>query len=168
MSVDVLVIRGREVQAELLAGLTYLFALSRGDPAWDAAWDEPNPPAPDLTATGVLDLIGYARPTVVGFLEEDPGGQIVADTGTAYSVSAEPTRWLRVRLSVPAGAFTGETVREIALFSTPAIDAGVPPGQTVIAPADVSDPGDLMRLAWTRPQFLSAGTSIARNVILRI
>lgn len=168
MSTEILTTRGREVMAEQLVGLTYLIALSRGDPDWDDLWEGANPPTPDLGATGVADLIGYARATIVGHVVPDEGGSIIADSGTAYSVSATRTRWVRVRMSIPAGTYTGETVREIGLFSSPTIDAGVPGGQTIIAPEDVSDPGDLHQLAYFRPQFLSAGTALARNFILRV
>jgi hypothetical protein len=168
MSADILTTCGREVMAEQLVALTFLFALSRGDPSWDATWEDPNPPSPPLSAIGVLDLVGYARATVQGFLVPDEAGLILSDTGTKYTVSETRTRWARVRLSVPAGTYPDETIREIGLFSSPTIDAGVPLGQTIIEPADVSDPGDLNRLVWTRPQFLSAGTSIARNFVLRV
>jgi hypothetical protein len=154
--------------AEALAGLTFLAALSAGDPDWDAAWSEPNPPSPDLGATGILDLIGYVRPTIVDFVTADPAGAIITDDGARYATSASRTRYLRIRISIPAGAYPGVTVREVALFAHPTIAAGVPGGQTILAPADVEDAGDLVHLSWLEPQFLSAGTAYARNVILRV
>lgn len=168
MSASSLVTRGREVMAEALAGLTFLSGLSAGDPDWDAAWAEPNPPSPDLGATGILSLVGYVRPTIVGFVIADPEGAIITDDGARYSTSETRTRYLRIRISLPAGAFTGATIREVAIFASPTFAAGLSAGKTVLDPGDVEAPGDLLHLSWLPPQFLSAGTSYARNVILRV
>ncbi|MBK1625213.1 hypothetical protein CKO32_16765 [Afifella marina DSM 2698] len=122
----------------------------------------------ELYTRAALVFLGYARATIVGFLEPDAAGAIVVDNGTKYAVSAERTRWLRVRLSLPPGTYDGEMIREIGLFASPTIAPSVPAGQTLIDPADVSDPGDLMRLIWMEPQPITAGTSYARNVIMRL
>ena len=168
MSYDVVTTRAREVMAEQLIGLTFLFAISRGNPAWDTQWDDVNPPTPPLSALGVLDLIGYVRPILQGYVTPDADGMIGGENGERFAVSPTRTRYPRVRLSIPAGAFPNQTIREVGLFSSPVIDSSVLPGQTIIDPSDVSDPGDLNRIVWTRPQFLSPGTSYARNLILRV
>lgn len=168
MSNKVLTTRGRVVMAQALSSLPFVAAFSAGDPAWDAQWAQPNPPAPDLGATDVLDLIRYVRPTIVDFLQPDPDGTIVTEEGGAYSLSAEPTRYLRIRVSVPAGAFSDVHVREIGIFTNVEFAEGVPPGKTVLDEADVVTPGDLSHLAWFQAQFLNAGTAYSHNFILKV
>lgn len=168
MSALVLTTLGRAVMAEALAGLPYVIALSSGDPDWDAAWDEVNPPTPPLASTGIIELIGYVRPTIVGYVVEDEDGVIVTDEGTRYATSATRTRNLRIRISIPAGSWTGATVREVGVFANPTFAEGLLPGKTVLDPEDVIDAGDLLHLSWLRPQFLSAGTSLIRDLILRV
>ena len=168
MSANILPTSARMVMAEALAAYPFVVALSRGNADWDSAWEQPNPPSPGLDVTDVLDLIGYVRPTIVGFVAADPAGAIVTDDGVHYSTSEVRTRYLRIRLSVPAGAFPDVTVREVGIFANPTFAAGLAPGKTVLDLADVEDPGDLVHLSWLRPQFLSTGTAYARNVIIRV
>lgn len=168
MSAFVLTTLGRAVMAEALAGLPFVVALSSGDPDWDVAWDEVNPPTPPLASTDILDLIGFVRPTIVGFVIEDEEGAIVTDGGGRYSTSETRTRNLRIRISIPAGSWTGATVREVGVFANPTFAEGLQPGKTVLDPEDVEDAGDLLHLSWLRPQFLSGGTSLIRDLILRV
>lgn len=168
MSAFVLTTLGRAVMAQTLATLPYVFAISAGDPDWDAAWSEPNPPVPPLASTDVLDLIGYARPSIVGFVDEDADGVIVTEEGAAWSTSATRTRNLRLRVSIPAGAWVDQTIREVGVFANPTFAAGLAPGKTILAVEDVLDAGDLMHVSWLRPQFLSPGTSLIRDFILRV
>jgi hypothetical protein len=168
MSTKLLTTRGREVMAGSMAALPFVAALSAGEPAWDAAWDLPNPPEPSLDVLNVIDLVGYVRPTIVGFVTPDPDGLIVTDEGGTYSNSEERTRFLRVRISVPAGSFTGVRIREVGIFANVEYAPGVPSGRTVLLPGDVVSPGDLFQLVWSPPQFIDAGTSYARNFILRV
>lgn len=168
MSAFVLTTLGRAVMAQTLSTLPFVFAVSAGDPDWDAAWAEPNPPVPPLASTDVLDLIGYARPSIVGFVAEDADGVIVTEEGTAWSTSAVRTRNLRLRVSIPAGAWSGQTIREIGVFANPTFAAGLAPGKTILDLEDVLDAGDLMHVSWLRPQFLSPGTSLIRDFILRV
>ncbi|WP_108459198.1 hypothetical protein [Devosia naphthalenivorans] len=168
MSNKVLTTRGREVMAEVLSALPFVAALSAGDSAWDVQWSETNPPAPDLGATGVLSLIGYVRPTIVDFVEPDPEGAIVTEEGGAYAIATGRTRYLRIRVSVPAGAFPDVYVREIGIFTNPEFSDGLPAGKTVLEPGDVVAPGDLMHILWSPPQFLNAGTAYSRNFILKV
>ncbi|WP_281978802.1 hypothetical protein [Pseudorhizobium flavum] len=168
MSNKVLTTRGREVLAEVLSELPFVAALSAGDPAWDAQWAEANPPTPDLGATYILDLIGYVRPTIVDFVEPDPDGALVTEEGGVYSIATGVTRYVRVRVSVPANAFPGVYVREIGIFADPEFAEGVPAGKTVLEEGDVVAPGDLMHLLWSPPQFLNAGTAYSRNFILKV
>lgn len=168
MTAEILPTTGRVVLAKALVALPFLFAVSRGNPAWDAQWGDDNPPTPPLSATGVFDLIGYARPTIVGFLVPDDAGSIVGSGGARYSNSNVPTRYLRVRLSLPVGSYAGQTLREIGLFANPAIDPSVPSGQTLIDPADVVSPGDLFQLHWREPLPLEEGDFFARNFVVRL
>ncbi|MBI1620161.1 hypothetical protein [Aquamicrobium zhengzhouense] len=168
MSAYVLTSLGRAVMAEALAALPFVVALSAGDPDWDDAWGEVNPPTPSLGANGILALVGYVRPTIVGFVVEDPEGIIVTDEGTKYSTSEARTRNLRIRIQIPAGSWTGATIREIGVFANASFDAGMPAGKTVLDEGDVIAAGDLLHLSWLRPQFLSAGTSLIRDFILRV
>lgn len=168
MSAFVLTTLGRAVMAEALSTLPFVFALSSGDAAWDAAWEEPNPPYPPLETTSVLDLIGYARPSIVGFVEEDPDGVVVTEEGTAWATSLARTRNLRLRVTLPAGAFAGSTIREVGVFANPTFIPGLAPGKTILDLADVVETGELLHVSWLRPQFLSPGTSLIRDFILRV
>lgn len=168
MSAYVLTTLGRAVMAEALAALPFVVALSSGDPDWDEGWEETNPPTPPLASTDVLSLIGYVRPTIVGFVVDDEEGVIVTDEGTKYSTCETRTRNLRIRVSIPAGSWPGETVREIGVFANATFAEGLSPGKTVLDEEDVVDPGDLLHVSWLRPQYLSAGTSLIRDFILRV
>lgn len=168
MSAFVLTTLGRAVMAQTLSTLPFVFAVSAGDSDWDAAWGEPNPPVPPLASTDVTDLIGYARPSIVGFVAEDVEGAIVTEEGTAWSTSAARTRNLRLRISIPAGAFVDQTIREVGVFANPTFAPGLAPGKTILAIEDVLDAGDLLHVSWLRPQFLSPGTSLIRDFILRV
>lgn len=168
MSVSILTTLGRAVMAEALASLPYVVALSSGDPAWDEAWDDVNPPTPPLAAADVSNLIGYVRPSIVGFVVEDEDGVIVTEVGTKYATSATRTRNLRIRIDIPAGSWPGETVREVGVFANPTFAEGLAPGKTILDPEDVEVVGDLLHLSWLRPQFLSPGTSLTRDFILRM
>lgn len=168
MSAFVLTTRGRAVMAQTLSTLPFVFAVSAGDPEWDAEWGEPNPPVPPLASVDVLDLIGYARPSIVGFVAEDADGVIVTEEGTAWSTSATRTRNLRLRLSIPAGAWSDQTIREIGIYANPVFSEDLAPGKTILDFADVVYAGDLMHVSWLRPQFLSPGTSLIRDFILRV
>lgn len=168
MSAFVLTTLGRAVMAQTLSTLPFVFAVSAGDPDWDAAWAEPNPPVPPLSSTDVLDLIGYARPSIVGFVAEDADGVIVTEEGAAWSTSATRTRNLRLRVSIPAGAWVDQTIREVGVFANPTFVGGLAPGKTILDIEDVLEAGDLLHVSWLRPQFLSPGTSLIRDFILRV
>lgn len=168
MSADTLPTEGRVALATKLAASKFLFALSSGLPAWDSQWTTPTPPTPPLDATNVKTLIGYARPTITDYLKPDPSGTIGAETGAKFSVSADPTRYLRVRLSLPIGAYAGATLREIALFVDPEVNSAVAPGQILIAASDVITDGRLLQLHWREPLPLEDGDFFARNFILKV
>ncbi len=168
MSTKVLTTRARIVMAESAAARPWVAALSSGLPAWDTRWDQPNPPQPEIDVEDVLALIGYVRPTAVDFVSPDPGGTITTDEGGRYSLATGRSRFLRVRLSIPAGAFPGVQIREVGLFANTQFAAGVPNGRTIMQAGDVVAPGDLFQVVWSRPQFIDAGTSYARNFILRV
>lgn len=167
MTTDIFTQAAHEDAAALHLTQSFLFAISRGDPDWDTRWGSGDEPVPDLATGSVVDVIGYARPAVAGFLTPDEDGIIVSDTETAYSSTNDVTRFAQVQLSVPAGAFTGQIVREIGLYSAPTIAAGVPAGKTVLSLAEVQNAGKLHRLAWFRPKYFSAGTALQRHFILR-
>lgn len=168
MTSKVLTTVGREVMAEAFSALPFVAALSAGDPAWDPQWTDPNPPSPGLGATAIADLIGYVRPTLVDFVEPDPAGTIVTEEGGTFTGATGRSRYIRVRLSVPAGAFPDVYVREIGIFANPTFIEGLAPGKTVLDPGDVTAAGDLAHLLWSPPQFLNAGTAYARNFILKV
>ena len=168
MTSKVLTTVGREVMAQAFAALPFVAALSAGDTDWDALWADPNPPSPDLGSTAILDLIGYVRPTLVDFVEPDPEGTIVTEEGGIYTAAAGRSRYLRIRISVPAGAFPDVYVREIGIFANPTFIEGLAPGKIVLDPGDVEAAGDLAHLLWSPPQFLNAGTAYARNFILKV
>ncbi|EAU40154.1 hypothetical protein FP2506_11377 [Fulvimarina pelagi HTCC2506] len=168
MSNTILTTGGRVVMAEAIAALSFVAALSRGDPAWDGTWEGANPPAPGLDARDVLDLAVHVRPTIIDFVEPDEAGAILTDEGGRYALSPESTRYLRVRVSVPAGTFDNEEIREVGIFAKAEYAEGVPPGKTVLEAGDIVSPGTLMQAIWSRPQHFETGTSYARNFILRV
>jgi hypothetical protein len=168
MTSKVLTTVGREVMAQSFAALPFVAALSAGATEWDAQWTDPNPPTPDLSATAIVDLIGYVRPTIVDFVEPDPAGMIVTEEGGSYNVATGRSRYLRIRIAVPAGAFPNVYVREIGIFANPTFIGGLAPGKVVLDPGDVVTEGDLAHLLWSPPQLLNAGTAYARNFILKV
>lgn len=168
MSNDTLVTSGRVALAKLLKASNFLFALSRGNPQWDALWETPNPPVPPINATDVLDLIGYSRPTLKQFLIPDDDGAIVDEGGAKYAVSETPTRYVQIKLSLEPGVYAGNTVREIGLFVNPTIDPSVPLSQYTIPADKVTSKGDLLQLHWREAQPITDGDFFARNFIVRL
>jgi len=168
MSNDTLVTSGRVALAKLLNASKFLFALSRGNPSWDGMWATPNPPVPPINATGVLDLMGYARPTIQDFLTPDDAGVIIEEGGGKYSVSASPTRYARFKLSLEPGVYAGNTLREIGLFMNPTIDPSVPSSQYMIPANKVTLAGDLLQLHWREAQPITEGDHFSRNFIVRL
>ncbi|WP_279480251.1 hypothetical protein [Aureimonas sp. SK2] len=168
MSADLMPLSGRRALAALARASSFLFVLSRGNPAWDGQWTQPNPPAPLLDVEDVLDPFGYARPTIVDFVVPDLNGAIYDDDGGRYSISAEPTRYVRSRLSLPVGAFAGEPLREVGLFINPVIDPSVAPGAVIVPPAAVLSLGDLLHVRWDDRHVLQDGGHYARNFFERL
>lgn len=160
---------GAKTIVAAIVARSFLFAISRGLPAWDAAWATDTPPRLTQEETAVKDLIGYVRPTIIGYAKEDPAGSVFANTGgKRYSSTEDVTGLFLARVDIPPDAFPGQTVREIGLFEGPTIAADVLPGQMVIPTDKVTDAGNLFHLSWFQPQPLSAqGGPISLPVIIQ-
>lgn len=107
-------------------------------------------PLEDTAATALAAEVGRRIVDEVAFVTPDSAGGIVVPTGR-YSLSAEPTSHLFVRVRFDFADAASVTVREQALFVGTATDPALPPGQRYFAPAEVDEPGILLLLQHSVP-----------------
>lgn len=117
----------------LTTDITHI-GVGRPDPAWT---DEFNPPAENVNATSLVDIIGFARVTVRGWLQQDTGGDILID-GVKYLKVAGPTTIAYVEATVPAGKAEGvlNKIGQIGVFgqsvtTSPALEDWVEVGSII-------------------------------------
>ena len=141
---------GRAAIARALAARPMHFAWGSGDPAWD----EEGASIPSLAeATALVNELGRRTPAAVGFVTPDEEGGVVIPTGTdaaggvitqRYSVSAEPTPYLYIRVNYDFADAPAATIREVGLFMDTRVRPETPAGQRYFTPAELEDPGFLV------------------------
>lgn len=143
-------IGGREGQAQALLLLPWYVAMGLGDPAWDAV-DRSSPTwqsalLPDAaTSRTLVAEVGRRLADEVAFVAPDPAGAILLPD-SRWSRSVAPTPHLYVTAFTDYGDAAGHTIRELALFAGGTTIGGLPAGQRWFTPAEVAQPGHLMRL----------------------
>jgi hypothetical protein len=142
--------RGRISLARAIAQLPIHLAWGSGLPAWDAA-PEPEP----SNATALVNEIGRRTATQIGYAVPDEAGSIELVSGR-YSIAPEPTQWVYVRFTFDFADAAGETIRELGIFTSTVLAAGLPAGQRYFTPAQVSSLGDLYALERI-PHFVRNG-----------
>lgn len=114
----------------------------RPDEEWE---DEFDPPSEVVTQTALADVIGYAKVTARGWLEEQEGGDIIID-GVAYEKVAGPTTIGYVEATLPSGEAEGveNKIGQIGVFGED-VDTGVADAAWTLA-EDIEDEGTLIRI----------------------
>lgn len=155
--------RGRALLARLIAEQSIYLAWGRGLPAWDGA-AEPEP----TTAAALVDEIGRRRATAVQYVLPDAAGEVELPDGSRYTVSSEPTKWLLLRWTFDYADAAGETVRELGVFISGTVVAGLPPGQRYFTPDQVATPGELYTLERFAGWVRNPNTRQVQEVVLPI
>ena len=128
-----------------LKELTWIAALCPPASSWNGV-----PPVPDLLNPSLELPFLYLRSFAVGYLVADADGEIAgaapSEEPLKYAFSDDPTDTLFVKVHAPVGSFSGQMLGSLALYSSPTIAGGVPPGKEVLAPSEVTDPGTLTRV----------------------
>jgi len=143
---------GRAGIAAALAAQPIHLAWGRGDDAWGGT-----PPAEPVDATALVDETGRRIAHDTAFAEPDDAGEIVVPTGRYRRVDA-PTRhlYLAFRYDFEDGA--EHVIRELGVFVGTQMIEGLPPGQRYFLPDHVGDPGILLVLEYTQPNYRNAAT----------
>lgn len=129
---------GRAAVATAMKANVFLLAIGHGLTAWDAV---PEDPANDITALD--DLIAWHRPRAVEFVVADVAGIWTTPDGGPWTVSIAPSQHLMFRFKLDFADLNGEAMREVAVHLGAVVDPGVPGGQFLLDPGDVTDPGTL-------------------------
>ncbi|MDG3575972.1 hypothetical protein P7F60_06225 [Rhizobium sp. YJ-22] len=130
-------------------------------------------PEPDLTTQVLVDEVGRVPVSSVQFIlpfaeANDAGAPFVVIEGAKYALSATPTRMLLFSAVLNATDGVGDPIREYALFSGCAVDAGLPPGQTYFEPADIVTSGACVIAKHRSPVPHDGTVGLAMSIILEI
>ncbi len=151
---------------KVLAEQTWIAALCPPSPEWNGT-----PPEPDFDNPALEAPFLFLRSFAVGFLTPDQNGPVAGQTPDGqvlkYMVSEEPTDTVFVRVDAPVGTFGGQLLGSLALYSSPTLADGVPPGKVVLEPQDVTDRGTLCRVINQTPVPLFAGHGLSHFFIDR-
>lgn len=137
---------GRAAFAKALASLPLHLAWGTGDAAWDT---DPSTMPSMVNATSLTNEVGRRLATQVAFVEPSDDGEIVipslSGSGTVqesrYSISADPTPYLYIRVSYDFQDAMNVIIRELAVFSDTKVDDALPAGQRYFIPANITDQG---------------------------
>ena len=139
---------GRIGEAEMLLSMPIYVAVGRGRPAWDAA-AEPEP----TNSARLTDEIGRRLATQVQFVVPDPAGDVETPQGN-YKASAQPTKWVHVRMVLGFDDAIGETIRETGVYFGCQPKAGLPAGQRFFTPDQFDKNGRLKLLNHERVKLV--------------
>jgi len=114
-------------------------------------------PTEEVTATALADEVCRRTADEVYFVTPDPDGEISLSTGR-YRISPTPTPHLFIRTKFDFADAAGVTIREQALFVGTQVAEGLPPGQRLFVPAEVTDPGVLLLIEHSPPIVRQAST----------
>lgn len=135
---------GGKLIAAALQSQSYVWAISTGQAAWDGGTFDPV----EYDST-LQNVIGFVRPTKMGFAAVAPDGDIHSlddqENPVRYKQQEAASNIFIITLDIPVDAFPGQKIREIGLCSNPVFDAAVLPGQ-MVAPADKVTFGELVEL----------------------
>ncbi|MDL2268885.1 hypothetical protein LJC71_05015 [Desulfosarcina sp. OttesenSCG-928-A07] len=127
-----------------------------GQTTWGESTDY-EPIMESIIENGLYAEVGRRTPTVVGFVEPDPDGDIiipVSETETAYYKRVDdPTPYLYVKAAFEYNEASDAVIREIAVCTETVLVDGLPPGQRYFTPDQVVSKGyALAALAFQPPQ----------------
>lgn len=141
-----------------------MFAIGRTT-AWD---NENNPPPPVLDKDELDEVIGYKRFGTMKFVIPDSEGLITVDGVRWTEVTVDPgipddtiykaalrenSRWVYVETILEPEDFTGQTYRQIGLYSRIELDEGVSESEEIYIPAQIEDHGILEVYQNRRPIY---------------
>lgn len=129
---------GRAAIAAAMKPNAFLIAVGRGLVAWDTV-----PEAVPNDIAALTDAIAWHRSRAVEYDTPDVDGIWATPGGGTWTVSPDPTRHLMLRFKLDFADLTGETLREAAVYLGTTVNGGVPGGQFLIDPVDITDTGTL-------------------------
>lgn len=152
-------------------GLTNLFfAFGRTTP-WT---DENTPPAPDpaqnMEETFAYKEVGYKTLVV----RDDVNGTIVFPNGVKYKTVADVDAYTQLanmvylKSTLDFAELVGSEFRQVGIYSGLIKVEGVPGGQTLLLPADVSSPGRLEILQNTKVYHKYAESQRDLEIIIKL
>ncbi|CAM3041913.1 hypothetical protein [Dichelobacter nodosus] len=156
----ILTTSGRSALATAVKNSTLYLAWGSGEPSWDA-----DTPREQRTATELTHEIGRRKITLAEFCTPDEGGNIIM-LGARFSPSSEPTPNLHVRTEFDFNDGLGETIRELGVFISTEIQAGLPLGQTYFKPTEITNGGTLLALDYITAIQRGVGARIAFDFVI--
>lgn len=169
MSLATLTSSGRAGMAQAIAAMPLHFAWGSGLAAWDADPDGQHLKESLVGATALVNELGRRAVTAVGYVLEDPEGEITIPVGrqpdgtvvtARFRAVLEPTPFLYLRVNFDFADASNQVVREVGIFLNTTVQEAAPPGQKYFTPDQLANPGRLLAIQRMDP-------SIARSPAVR-
>lgn len=142
---------GRTAMAKAISNLPVYMCWGQGNPEWGET-----PPAEEVTATALLDAVGYRTASSVQFCEPSIDGAIAISSGR-FAVSQDPTNHLYLKFVFEFEDAEGTTIREIGVMTGTVPITGLPQGQSYFQPGEITSAGDLLLLEHRKPLYREVG-----------
>lgn len=137
----ILTYSGHRAVMTMLKNATLYIAWGSGDPAWDTT----ETPTPTGEETALRAEIGRRRVTHCDFVAFDYAGDIALPQGRRYSLSAEATSSLCLRVTFDATDAPTSTLRELGVYYG-TVPASGHEADAYLDPEHLEDPGILLAL----------------------